>query len=193
MALPKIAMMAWKGIQMARKHAGKVPHLNNGRATAGYLGRSLTEMRELWEDADTGTLFTMYESVEKIVEVKVFMLLTARNLEIDTKGKSQYEIMQAIIDDLSAQGATGAVREIENTMAWTTEFMQRPEVLEIFNAVNVEIPTFDPMKPMEWPIVGKRMLERMGQEVGRFHKLMKAAKKPQNDNRKKGPQGAPRP
>ena len=189
MALPKLAMMAWKGIQMGRKHAPKIPHLKKPRATAGYLGRSLTELRELWEDNKTGPFFTMYESVEKIIEVKAFMYLTAWNMNMDVKGKSQFEILQEIVDTLKAEHATGAVREIENTMAWTQEFVQRPEVAAIFNEANVEIPKFNPLKPTEWPSIGLKFLERTGQEAARIHKLMKVAKKPGNDNKgpKKGP------
>lgn len=186
MAFHKIAMAAWKGIQMGRKHAPKIPHLKKPRATAGYLGRSLTELRDLWEDNKTGPFFTMYESVEKIIEVKAFMYLTAWNLDLEVKGKSQFQILQEIVDTLKAENATGAVREIEKTMAWTQEFVQRPEVVSIFNESNVEIPKLDPLKPMEWPKVGLKFMERLGQEATRIHKLMKVAKKPGNDN--KGPQ-----
>lgn len=188
--LPKILMAAWKAKDMAAKYGPIIPHINNGRATTVFLGNSLKDLKNCWEDEDSGTFFTIYESVEKVVEIKVFTFITARNLEMDTKGKTQFEVLQSIVNHFKAKNDLGAIRNIEGTMAWTQEFMQREDVQQIFNETNIDIPAFNLMKPLEWPKVAMKTAERIGQEAGRIHKLMKAAKnKPGNDN--KGPGNTP--
>ncbi len=190
--LPKLLMMAWKAKDYATRYGPILPHMNNGRATAVFLGNSLKDLKNTWENEDAGTFFTVYESVEKAVEVKVFTALTAYNLDLDTKGKNAAQVLQEIVDHFKAKNDLGAVRNIEATMAWTQEFIAREDVQQIFNEAKVEIPAFNVMKPLEWPKFAQKTIESIGGEASRIHKLMKAAKKkPGNDNDKKGPGNQP--
>lgn len=160
-------MMAFS--YFARKYGTKLPHLKNKRSCAMFLGVALRDQRKLIEDQDMGTFMTLYESVERLVEIKALMHLTARHMEIPTKSKPPVQILKEIIDHCEAEGS-GAANDIKRTLAWTEEFFKKPEIRAIFEEANVEIG-----RPKNIKDITKIGL-RLKQESTRIHNVLKVAK-----------------
>jgi hypothetical protein len=170
----------------ARKYATKLPHMGNKKTCAMYLGVALRDQRKLIEDKDTGTFMTLYESVERLLEVKMLMHWTAHKFDIPTKSKPPVQILKEIVDSCEAEGH-GAGNDIKRTLSWAEQFFSKPEVRAIFDEANVEIAM--PKSAKDLPKTAVNLGIRLKQESARLHNILKVAKgkKPDNDNNKDAP------
>ena len=172
--------LAFTFSRFAYKYGPKIAHFQNKQACAMFLGTALRDQRALIENADRGTFMTVYESVERLLEIKALTLWTAKKFDISTSEKSQTEILRNIVDACNEEGL-GAGRDIERTLSWADDFFARPEVRKIFDEARVEIAL--PKSPWELPKTVKSMGQLITQEAQRVHQILKIAKnKPGNDN-----------
>lgn len=163
----------------ARKYGTKLPHLKNKRSCAMFLGVALRDQRKLMENKETGTFMTLYESVERLLEIKALMHLTAHHMEIPTKSKPPVQVLREIIDHCEAEGS-GAANDIKRTLAWTEEFFNKPEVRAVFEEANVAVTM--PKNARELPKAIANLGLRLKQESTRIHNVLKVAKGKAADN-----------
>ena len=172
MPLPnwKLAMVF---AQALRKHGHKVLHAKNIDLLTKDLGLALKEQQRTLEDPEKGTLQTIYDVLPQIAEVKVFMTVVTHKLDISTKGKAPFDILQEIIDKTEKRGSHSA-KEIKDSMEWSQKFFAHPEIRAIFEDDSIEI-----KKPESIKDLGKTAKQIGGkakQEIQKIHRFLKAAK-----------------
>ncbi|MGM0422945.1 MAG: hypothetical protein ACQEQL_07610 [Pseudomonadota bacterium] len=170
----------------ARKYATKLPHMGNKKSCAMYLGVALRDQRKLIEDKETGTFMTLYESVERLLEIKMLMHWTAHKFDIPTKSKPPVQVLKEIVASCDAEGH-GAANDIKRTLTWAEQFFNKPEVRAVFEEANVEITM--PKNAKDFPKAAANIGLRIKQESERLHNILKVAKgkMPDNDNDKDTP------
>ena len=157
----------------ARKYVNKIMHFNDPHACAGFLGGALKDQRKLIEDSDSGTFMTLYDSLERLLEIKVLTHWTASKFGLDTKGKAPAVIMHEIAELCEADSEVSS-KEIRETLKWAEEFFSKPEVQEIFNEADIEIQM--PKNPLQLPKTVMSMGMRIQQEATRLHRVLNVAK-----------------
>lgn len=174
----------------ARKYGKQLVHFNNPESCAGFLGAALKDQKRLIEDSDSGTFMTVYDSMERLLEIKVLMHWTSNKMNLETKGKAPAEIMHEIAETCGANNPE-ASKDIRETLEWAEKFFAREDVQEIFQEANIEINM--PKSPLEIPKTVMALGMRIKQEAGRLHKVLNVAKgknPPKSDSKGSKPPSA---
>ena len=116
---------------------------------------------------------TLYDSVERILEIKVMMHWTSSKMGLETKGKPPAEIL-SMIAKRAADRDPLASRDINETLGWATEFFSRPDVQAVFS--DADIPVNVPSKASDVPKALLSLGMRLQQEAKRLHGVLKVAK-----------------
>lgn len=157
----------------AKKYGSKLLSLNNPEACAGFLGAALRDQRKIIEDDDSGTLITLYDSLERLLEIKVLMHWTAAKMKIPTKGQAPAVIMSQIAEKCHVDNEK-ASQDIKETLKWAQTFFSRPDVQEIFSEADIEV--IIPKNPLHFHKTIISLGMRIQQEAERLHKVLSVAK-----------------
>ncbi len=191
MPLPiiKAVFAAKSAIELVSKHGGKVAHRNDPVATAAFLGQSLKELRDGWQDENTPYIFSLYNTFPNVIEVKVLMMLTTKNMGLNTKGMSFFDTLKTIVSELDEKGYSEYGTEIRNTLEWRDGFFSREDVQQILQKSEIDLSK--PKSLKDSFRFTKNLTTWVTNEAKRLDALMNAAKKPapKNDNQPPKRQG----
>ena len=161
----------------ARKYGKQVLHLNDENECAKFLGEALRDQRDLIEDKNSGTFMTLYDSLERLLEIKVLMTWTAKKMGIETKGKPPVALLSEIATYCDTECGTYN-KDIKDTLSWAQDFFARPDVAEVFEEADIYVAL--PENPLHFPKTILALGMRIKQEGTRLHRVLKVAKAEQD-------------
>lgn len=171
----KFVQLSRKFLQFAVKHRGKIMNANDPELLAESLGSALQNQRTILLDPSRDQLQTLSDILEVSAEVRVLTNMTARKLEIETKNKTQAEVLGAICDKLEAADAGGYASDIRDVMAWSEKFFSTPEVRAVLDKPLTELDVPTGIKDaLFFPV---HAAQRGVEEIARLNTLVAAAKK----------------
>lgn len=159
---------------IARKHGGKVLHANNPALLIHDLGEALRQQRNVLSDPRKGMAITAYDVLPAVIEVKILTMVTAKSLNIDTKGKADIQILEEIVEKAKENNYTKYAKEIEETLDWTRKLFANPEIQDVLATPMTELDTPKNLSDVTKFItsLGKRSVD----EVTRLNEFVKRMK-----------------
>lgn len=157
--LPQIKL-ALLFAKIAKDHGHKILHANNPDLLTRDLGDALKKQKDVLSDRNKNTLLTAYDVLPLIVEVKILTVVTANRLGLETKGKSDIQVLEDIIAAAKTRDNGGKyAKDIEATLDWTRRLFAHPEIQDV---LSMEVTA------IEFPKSPRDALRFSGQIVGRF-------------------------
>lgn len=132
MPLPnfKLALLFAK---MAKDHGQKILHANNPDLLSRDLGDALKKQKDILSDPRKSMVMTAYDVLPLIAEVKILTVVTARQLGISTGGKSDIEVLEAIIAAGEERNGGKFTKDIKGTLEWTRQLFSHPEIRDVLD------------------------------------------------------------
>jgi hypothetical protein len=169
---PKLALIFAK---FAKDHGHKILQANNADLLARDLGDALKRQKQVLSDPNRNVLFTAYDVLPLILEVKVLTAVTANRMGVAAKGKSDIQVLEGIIAAGHAR-KNGAVyvRDIEATLEWTRRLFSHPEIQSVLSMemTAIEAPK-NPRDVMKFII---QLAGRSQDELSRLSEFLRTAK-----------------
>ncbi|MBW7910038.1 MAG: hypothetical protein H3C49_02015 [Alphaproteobacteria bacterium] len=159
---------------LARKHGSKVMHSNNVDLLTKDLSNALVEQKNILSSPRKGAIMTAYEVLPVIAEVKILTVAVAKKLEIDTKGKSDIQVLEEIIALSDARNGGKYAKGIKETLEWTRALVSHPDFQDILKMEMTQIE-----KPTSVKDVTKFITQIAGRsqdEITRINEFLKHAK-----------------
>ncbi|HCS23007.1 MAG TPA: hypothetical protein PLW48_06420 [Alphaproteobacteria bacterium] len=159
---------------LARKHGSKVMHSNNVDLLTKDLSNALVEQKNILSSPRKGAIMTAYEVLPVIAEVKILTVAVAKKLEIDTKGKSDIQVLEEIIALSDARNGGKYAKGIKETLEWTRALVSHPDFQDILKMEMTQIE-----KPSSVKDVTKFITQIAGRsqdEITRINEFLKHAK-----------------
>lgn len=160
--------------KLAQNHGSKVLHSNNVDLLTKDLSNALVEQKNILSSPRKGAFMTAYEVLPVIAEVKILSVAVARKLEIETKGKSDIQILEEIIQKSEERNGGKYSHGIKDTLEWTRALFAHPEMQDI---LKMEMTPIE--KPTNLKDVTKfitQMANRSQDELTRINEFLKQAK-----------------
>ena len=124
----KLALIFTK---IAKDHGHKILHANNPDLLTRDLGDAMKKQKDILCDPRKGMAITAYDVLPIILEVKILTVATAAQLKIDTKGKSDIQILEEIIAASEARQGGKYAKDIKGTLEWTRALFSHPEIQDV--------------------------------------------------------------
>lgn len=125
--------LALRIAKLAKRYGPTVLHGSNVDMLTKDLGDALRRQKKAITDPDMGSLETAYEALPVIIEVKILTMAVSRKLDVDTNGKSNIEVLEAIVKKTEDNKSTSA-DGIKDTLDWTRGFFAHPEIQEVLKS-----------------------------------------------------------
>lgn len=167
----KLALLFGK---MARDHGPKVLHSNNVDLLTKDLSNALIEQKNILSSPRKGAFLTAYEVLPVIAEVKILSVAVAKKLEIDTKGKSDIQILEEIIQKSEERNDGKYAKGIKDTLEWTRALFTHPEMQDILKMEMTQIEAPSSLKDVTKFI--RQMANRSQDELSRINEFLRHAK-----------------
>lgn len=167
----KLAILFGK---LARDHGAKVLHSNNVDLLTKDLSNALVEQKNILSSPRKGAFLTAYEVLPVIAEVKILSVAVAKKLEIDTKGKSDIQILEEIIQKSEERNDGKYAKGIKDTLEWTRALFAHPEMQDILKMEMTQIETPGSLKDVTKFI--RQMANRSQDELTRINEFLRHAK-----------------
>jgi hypothetical protein len=130
MPLPQIKL-ALIFAKMAKDHGHKLLHANNPDLLTRDLGDAMRKQKDILSDPNKSSLFTAYDVLPVILEVKILSAAVAKKLDIDTKGKADITILEEIVEKSNERNGGKYATDIKGTLDWTRELFSNPEIQDV--------------------------------------------------------------
>ena len=167
----KLAILFGK---LARDHGPKVLHSNNVDLLTKDLSNALVEQKNILSSPRKGAFLTAYEVLPVIAEVKILSVAVAKKLEIETKGKSDIQILEEIIQKSEERNDGKYAKGIKDTLEWTRALFSHPEMQDILKMEMTQIETPNSLKDVTRFI--RQMANRSQDELTRINEFLRHAK-----------------
>jgi len=167
----KLAILFGK---LARDHGPKVLHSNNVDLLTKDLSNALIEQKNILSSPRKGAFLTAYEVLPVIAEVKILSVAVAKKLEIDTKGKSDIQILEEIIQKSEERNGGKYAKGIKDTLEWTRALFSHPEMQDILQMEMTQIEAPGSLKDVTKFI--RQMANRSQDELTRINEFLRHAK-----------------
>lgn len=167
----KLAILFGK---LARDHGPKVLHSNNVDLLTKDLSNALVEQKNILSSPRKGAFLTAYEVLPVIAEVKILSVAVAKKLEIETKGKSDIQILEEIIQKSEERNDGKYAKGIKDTLEWTRALFSHPEMQDILKMEMTQIEAPSSLKDVTRFI--RQMANRSQDELTRINEFLRHAK-----------------
>jgi|GEM_PF-1484771 hypothetical protein len=178
--------------KLAKDHGPKVLHSNNVDLLTKDLSNALVEQKNILSSPRKGAFLTAYEVLPVIAEVKILSVAVAKKLEIETKGKSDIQILEEIIQKSEERNGGKYAKGIKDTLEWTRALFAHPEMQDILKMEMTQIEKPSSLKDVTKFI--RQMANRSQDELTRINEFLRYAKEievPPKDAPKAEPQAKP--
>lgn len=159
---------------LARKHGSKVMHSNNVDLLTKDLSNALVEQKNILSSPRMGAIMTAYEVLPVIAEVKILTVAVAKKLEIDTKGKSDIQVLEEIIAKSDERNGGKYAKGIKETLEWTRALVSHPDFQDILKMEMTQIEKPTSVKDVTKFIT--QIASRSQDEITRINEFLKHAK-----------------
>lgn len=160
--------------KLAKDHGPKVLHSNNVDLLTKDLSNALVEQKNILSSPRKGAFLTAYEVLPVIAEVKILSVAVAKKLEIDTKGKSDIQILEEIIQKSEERNDGKYAKGIKDTLEWTRALFAHPEMQDILKMEMTQIEKPSSLKDVTKFI--RQMANRSQDELTRINEFLRYAK-----------------
>jgi hypothetical protein len=160
--------------KLAKDHGPKVLHSNNVDLLTKDLSNALVEQKNILSSPRKGAFLTAYEVLPVIAEVKLLSVAVARKLEIDTKGKSDIQILEEIIQKSEERNDGKYAKGIKDTLEWTRALFSHPEMQDILQMEMTQIEAPTSLRDVTKFI--RQMANRSQDELTRINEFLRHAK-----------------
>jgi len=160
--------------KLAKNHGPKVLHSNNVDLLTKDLSNALVEQKNILSSPRKGAFLTAYEVLPVIAEVKILSVAVARKLEIDTKGKSDIQILEEIIQKSEERNDGKYAKGIKDTLEWTRALFAHPDMQDILKMEMTQIEKPGSLKDVTKFI--RQMANRSQDELTRINEFLRYAK-----------------
>lgn len=160
--------------KLAKDHGPKVLHSNNVDLLTKDLSNALVELKNILSSPRKGAFLTAYEVLPVIAEVKILSVAVAKKLEIDTKGKSDIQILEEIIQKSEERNDGKYAKGIKDTLEWTRALFAHPEMQDILKMEMTQIEKPSSLKDVTKFI--RQMANRSQDELTRINEFLRYAK-----------------
>ena len=144
--------------KLAKNHGHKVLHVNNPDLLTRDLGDALKQQKQVLSDPKKGALFTAYDILPLIAEVKILTVVTAHKLDVPYLGRPDIEVLEGIIAAADARNGGKYAADIKATLEWTRKLFSHPEIQDVLSM---------PMTEIKIPKSPRDVIRFFGQIVGR--------------------------
>ena len=167
----KLALIFTK---IAKDHGHKILHANNPDLLTRDLGDAMKKQKDILCDPRKGMAITAYDVLPIILEVKILTVATAAQLKIDTKGKSDIQILEEIIAASEARQGGKYAKDIKGTLEWTRALFSHPEIQDVLKMEMTAIEAPKSLKDVTKFI--RQLAGRSTDELARVSEFLKRAK-----------------
>ena len=159
---------------LAAKYGPKLLHLNNPDLLTRDLGDAMKKQKDALSDPAKGTIFTAYDVLPLIAEVKVMTFITANKLGVAYMGRSDIEVLEDIVKAAEARNGGKYAKDIKSTLEWTRKLFAHPEIQDALGMQMTEITLPKNIRDVT-KFIGQ-IINRSQDEINRLNEFLRTAK-----------------
>lgn len=160
--------------KFAKDHGHKILHANNPDLLTRDLGDAMKKQKQVLSDPNKGALFTAYDILPLIAEVKILTFVTANKLGVPYLGRSDIEVLEGILAASRARNDGKYAKDIEGTLEWTRKLFSHPEIQDVLSMEMTAITV--PKSPRDVMKFFGQIVGRSQDELTRLTEFLRKAK-----------------
>ena len=160
--------------KLAKDHGHKVLHANNPDLLTRDLGDALKKQKDVLSDPRKSALFTAYDILPLIAEVKILTFVTAKQLGVPYMGRSDIQVLEDIVAAAEARNGGKYAKDVKDTLEWTRKLFSHPEIQDVLSMEMTEITM--PKTPRQLAAFFGQIIGRSQDELTRLTEFLRTAK-----------------